>query len=639
LNTLAQKQVGLVLEHLVATHQILNLACHSRLQPPYFLTALNNPGASQSLAQRLRPAAGGLQATPSASPMTFDALPSSALSAFDESTSSVSLHVIVVPDGSPIATGMQQSPTTLPFVLPSVGLENGAVSTSAAAQAALLSPTWSPLMGSLNSTSLSLAQQCAPASENLAQLEYRLALLALKSEWKAHRATLPKTSLFHQHAYRFQGVAQELIPMAPHPDKFVPLDSAPNSIMSFMQNTLHVARATPPSTQMLCSVTVTASPSTIGSPLSEMSPRCTCSMADGGVNGSGGGARLHGSSSRLQHHHRCCSSLSSFPPSPADGCCTPVPAVTSPSVSSGERRRSMVTPNNNLTAVAGKNPGTLLLDGSAPPLLVIPPSNGGVVSQPQSVSSASRRLSVERGCSSMLAALAAQQLLQQHPPHPHSLTAGVVSDCIDVLLTGSSSDFEEGGQFPLSSPESLTRKGVGSLTCTPTAATASAHTTATGAMPSFSRLSSPTNASGRVSPATGVAPQRRLSFAHLASTAVAASMPETSWPLQHGSSVLAQQAEQRRLLLFNHAQTNSLGGRQSSSHERTASMPMSINSVAGPSTKHLPGQCHPSVEDATVAAGAIVSASSNSNGAGTAAVATALDLAPHGRARSVSVDC
>jgi len=240
----------------------------------------------------------------------------------------------------------------------------------------------------------------------------------------------------------------------------------------------------------------------------------------------------------------------------------------------------------------------------------------------------------------MLAALAAQQLLQQHPPQPHSLTAGVVSDCIDVLLTGSSSDFDEGGQFPLSSPESLTRKGNGSLSCAPTAATASACNTATGTVPSFSRLSSPTNASGRVSPATGVAAQRRLSFAHLASTAaVAASMPETSWPLQHGSSVLAQQAEQRRLLLFNHAQTNSLGGRQSSSHERTASMPMSVNGVAGQSSKHLPGQCHPSVEDATVAAGAIVPASSNSNGTVTAAVAPALDLVPHGRARSVSVDC
>jgi hypothetical protein len=72
---------------------------------------------------------------------------------------------------------------------------------------------------------------------------------------------------------------------------------------------------------------------------------------------------------------------------------------------------------------------------------------------------------------------------------------------------------------------------------------------------------------------------------------------------------------------------------------------MSINGVAGPSTKHLPGQCHPSVEDATVAAGALVTASS-SNGAVTAAVApalglpgAALDLVPHGRARSVSVDC
>lgn len=269
LNTLALRHINMVLEGMSAA-QVLSLSCHTKMQPPNFLTALNNPGACTTVApQRLRPPT-GVQATPTSSPMPFASLPPAALLASPQPCAPDSQMGSMSPIATPAS--LQTAPNSV--VLAASASPNGA----------------GVSFISLDSHGHGLAQQqCAPASENLAQLEYRLSLLVAKSEWKSARISQPgqKLSLFGRDAYRFQGEqAQAQAQAQPHPDEYVPLLGEGGalrgcqSVFGFLKeiNGASAAVATTtttatavtgnraPTSTLLCSVTASASP--MGSPVS-----------------------------------------------------------------------------------------------------------------------------------------------------------------------------------------------------------------------------------------------------------------------------------------------------------------------------------------------------------------------------------
>jgi hypothetical protein len=148
--------------------------------------------------------------------------------------------------------------------------------------------SFSSLSSDLTSSNINFP--CAagpPQSESLCHLEYRLALLAAKAEWKAPCATVPSISLFNHDAYEYQGVPQDQIVKPPHPDAYLPLEHSllQGSVLRFMQSLqvapdekvhLNASGVSSPAgvesplmgTSLLCSLTASA----IGSPRSECSP-------------------------------------------------------------------------------------------------------------------------------------------------------------------------------------------------------------------------------------------------------------------------------------------------------------------------------------------------------------------------------
>lgn len=203
LNSLAQKHVRMVLERMTPA-QLESLACHSKNQPRVLAQHASASGA------RSRPPT-GIQATPHGTPAASTTLPPPAL---------VEHLVLGSPPGlnasSLIATpALNAVPNQVSSSMPTVSLDTPA-----------------PLPHS--------TAQCAPASENLSQLEYRLNLLSAKSEWKAQRSYgIIRISLFGPDAYRYQGIVDERIPPAPHQDQRMELEPAANSVLGFMRHTLH----------------------------------------------------------------------------------------------------------------------------------------------------------------------------------------------------------------------------------------------------------------------------------------------------------------------------------------------------------------------------------------------------------------
>jgi hypothetical protein len=222
LTTVAQKQVWVVLDHLERTGQIeSSLGCHRLNQPDAFLTELNEPSAQLRIGQRLRPVAGGMCAvhtTPAMSPVPFEGLAPPCLDLMDP----MLLEGLASPPRS-------ASPTT-------VRAETVSLARFPFAPAANFSDAWaSPTAPLSRQQSQSTTSMQAPESENLSQLEYRLTLLALKSEWKTARTLQPKLSLFNLDAYATQGLTQDQINSPPHPDQVMDLMSGPNTVMSFLK--------------------------------------------------------------------------------------------------------------------------------------------------------------------------------------------------------------------------------------------------------------------------------------------------------------------------------------------------------------------------------------------------------------------
>lgn len=208
LNSLAQKHVRMVLERMTPA-QLETLACHSKNQPRNFLAQ-----HASATGSRMRPAT-GIQATPHGTPAAPTTLPPPALVE----------HLVL---GSP--PGLNASSLIATPSLNAAGLPN--LCSSSMPTVSLDTPAALP-----HSTA-----QCAPASENLSQLEYRLNLLSAKSEWKAQRSYgIFRISLFGPDAYRNQGLEPECIPPAPHEDQRVELKPVANSVLGFMRHTLHRA--------------------------------------------------------------------------------------------------------------------------------------------------------------------------------------------------------------------------------------------------------------------------------------------------------------------------------------------------------------------------------------------------------------
>ena len=255
LNSLAQKHVRMVLERMTPA-QLETLACHSKNQPRNFLAQ-----HASATGARVRPAT-GIQATPHGTPAASTTLPPPALVE----------HLVL---GSP--PGLNASSLSATPSLTAAGLPS--LCSSSMPTVSLDTPAPLP-----HSTA-----QCAPASENLSQLEYRLNLLAAKSEWKAQRSYgVFRISLFGPDAYRYQGIGAECIPPAPHQDQRVELEPVANSVLGFMRHTLHrtpSAESSPlqlPLSSSLCSAICSATASPMSGPLSSggMTPNYLSSSAN-----------------------------------------------------------------------------------------------------------------------------------------------------------------------------------------------------------------------------------------------------------------------------------------------------------------------------------------------------------------------